>query len=205
MHAILFIGGDPPPRQTAHSYLRTADCVIAADSGAHTAELFGVSIDILIGDMDSIGDGPQPEAAEVVRYPRDKDYTDTELGLREARRRGADDVTIIGGGGGRLDHLLGIYQLFNRSEPPRAWLSSQGSAFYVDAEIRLNLPTGSLISVFPLGEGEVRLRSRGLHWPLNALHWRLGDCGISNVSTAPEIVVSPECGAALVVVPCKEG
>ena len=39
-------------------------------------------------------------------HPADKDATDLELALRAAQRIGATRVTVVGAGGGRLDHFL---------------------------------------------------------------------------------------------------
>ncbi len=88
------------------------DFCVAADSGYRTAKRPGVKIDLLIGDMDSL-DGASEAAAEVermggevVRVKAEKDETDTQLAVAEAIARGADEIVIIGGLSGRLDHTL---------------------------------------------------------------------------------------------------
>lgn len=78
--------------------------VIAADSGYDTAKKLGVRPDLLVGDMDSIKD--LPTDVELYRVKSEKDDTDTMLAAEIARSRGADEIVIIGGGGGRADHFL---------------------------------------------------------------------------------------------------
>src|SRR5262245_7771279 len=85
--------------------------VIAADSGLGGAHGLGVRVDLLVGDLDSV-DAAAVEAAEadgttVQRHPPEKDATDLELAIDAAVARGARRVTVVDGGGERLDHLLG--------------------------------------------------------------------------------------------------
>ena len=78
--------------------------VIAADSGYNTAKRLGVKPHLLVGDMDSIG--TVPTDVELYRVKAEKDDTDTMLAVSIAKEKGADEIILVGGGGGRLDHLL---------------------------------------------------------------------------------------------------
>ena len=78
--------------------------VIAADSGYDTARKLGVVPNLLVGDMDSIKNVPSD--VEVYRVKAEKDDTDTMLAASIAKNRGADEIIIIGGAGGRADHWL---------------------------------------------------------------------------------------------------
>lgn len=78
--------------------------VIAADSGYHTAKALGVTPDLLVGDMDSIAE--IPENVPIHRVKAEKDDTDTMLAVSIALDMGAREISIVGGGGGRADHLL---------------------------------------------------------------------------------------------------
>ena len=79
---------------------------VAADSGWHNAKQLGITPDVLLGDFDSIGRDPLPEAREILQVPAEKDRTDTQLAVDLALSRGATDIVIIGGLSGRLDHTL---------------------------------------------------------------------------------------------------
>jgi len=60
------------------------DIVICADGGFALACSLGVLPDLVVGDLDSVG-SDIPEGVEVVRYPSEKDFSDT-LTLVEAVR-----------------------------------------------------------------------------------------------------------------------
>ncbi len=90
--------------------------VIAADGGARHAEPLGVTLDLWVGDGDSIGDAGLAalEAAGVPleRARPDKDESDTELAMLAAIRRGATGIVIVGAlGGARIDHALANIEL----------------------------------------------------------------------------------------------
>lgn len=109
--AVVVIGGLPINKSVA-KYLPKHDYVIAADSGLHSAIDLGLRVNLVIGDMDSV-DHAVLAAAEangvaVQRVPHDKDATDTELALLAAVAQGARHIVLVTGGGGRLDHQLGV-------------------------------------------------------------------------------------------------
>src|SRR5690606_29585109 len=84
--------------------------VIAADSGIDQAHALGLTVDIAVGDFDSVTPGALARAeaagATVERHPVAKDATDLELALDAAAQHRPDQVLVLGGHGGRLDHQL---------------------------------------------------------------------------------------------------
>ena len=83
------------------------DLIIAADSGLNNAKKLGLSVKTVVGDYDSLGHAPDVDAGvEVITVPTEKDVTDTQLAVELALTRGATELHIIGGLGGRLDHTL---------------------------------------------------------------------------------------------------
>ena len=91
-------------------HLSEADLIIAADSGYNNASRLGVRPGLLLGDLDSIDRKSlapdELEHIEKIIVPAIKDDTDTQLAVDTAISRGADEIYIIGGLGGRLDHTL---------------------------------------------------------------------------------------------------
>ena len=90
--------------------------VIAVDGGLEAAKKLGIIPDVIVGDFDTV----HPEILAYYRkmehiiwevHQPEKDDTDTEFAIRESIRRGADSITIIGGTGTRLDHVLGNISL----------------------------------------------------------------------------------------------
>lgn len=105
MRAFIYTGGYiHPDNITEHP--KTEDICIAADAGYANAKRLGERVDILIGDFDSVGDIPRDEVKDIREVPAEKDFTDTQIALELALEQGADEVIIVGGLGGRLDHTL---------------------------------------------------------------------------------------------------
>lgn len=138
MKAFIYTGGVVhTDRVTEHP--RADDLRIAADSGYLTARALGDRVDIAVGDFDSMPADELPEGVEMIRVRAEKDDTDTQLAVEIAAERGADDIVIIGGMSGRLDHTLsslyiledltlrGIYAVMTDGENRARFLRS-GSA-----------------------------------------------------------------------------
>ena len=105
MRAFIYTGGEVfPDNITEHP--KGDDICIAADSGFHNAKKCGDRVDILVGDLDSIGSYKLDKKTELLQVPAEKDVTDTQLAVETAIERGATELIIIGGFGGRADHML---------------------------------------------------------------------------------------------------
>ena len=116
--ALLLIGGEGPDRSHLEGLLAECEMIVAADSGLDLADRLGLQPDLVVGDMDSLADHARLDAFPPNRvkvFPSDKDETDTEIGLRLLRERGFRRVILVGGGEGRLDHLMGILSLFDNN------------------------------------------------------------------------------------------
>ncbi|MDO5695405.1 MAG: thiamine diphosphokinase [Eubacteriales bacterium] len=86
-----------------------ADVLMAVDSGLDKLQEAALVPDILIGDMDSTRENTEllPEDVRILRFEPEKDDTDTALAIGQAIEEGADEITVLGATGGRLDHFLG--------------------------------------------------------------------------------------------------
>ncbi len=105
MRAFIYTGGTVRAEYiTEHP--KADDLCIAADSGYHTAKALGERVDVLLGDFDSIGSVPRDGDYEIQQVPAEKDYTDTQLAVEIAVERGAEEIILVGGLSGRLDHTL---------------------------------------------------------------------------------------------------
>ncbi len=199
---LLVIGGSGPDSPALRELARGADLVAAADSGLVAVLAAGLEPDLVVGDMDSLPDRRLLErvpGARIREFPRDKDETDTEIGLRLLREQGCGPVTLAGGGGGRVDHLFGVALLFERERPPERWLTDAADIRLVDGAVELSGWEGSTVSVFPLGEQAAGMESEGLRWPLNGLVFRRGYAGISNVVTGRRLRIRVATGRLLLV------
>ena len=208
MLGIVFTGGESPSSGIIRRLLIGKEIlVVAADSGLIAAEESGYKPAFVIGDMDSLEDQSRLSAyppERVIRYPHDKDYTDTELAFSFAIEKGCEDIWLIGGGGGRIDHLFAIRSLFERERFPRRWITDAEDIYCIDSkaeqnELSLNLEKGAAVSVFPLGSTPWKAAGKGLKWPLDALTWDRGFFGLSNVATDGNFSVKAELGRFMVI------
>jgi thiamine pyrophosphokinase len=210
---IVFLGGEGPRparcralTEEARKTAGAAPVIAAADSGLLLAEAAGIRPHWIAGDMDSLPDAVQRLSAyppqAVLRYPADKDYTDAELALSLLREQGCVRVWIIGGGGGRTDHLFAVRSLFERPNPPERWLTAAEDIRCAESPAVLTLaaPDGP-VSVFPLGDGPWEAESAGLRWPLAGLPWERGFFGVSNEAPAGRFTVTAKQGRFMVITP----
>ena len=102
---LIIAGGDYAPIGPVGE----GDFVLACDKGYAYAKREGITPDLILGDFDSYG-GALPEGVPVLRYPVEKDDTDTMLAVRWAGENGFGAVALRCAFGGRLDHLLSNVQ-----------------------------------------------------------------------------------------------
>ncbi|HOX91850.1 MAG TPA: thiamine diphosphokinase [Spirochaetales bacterium] len=180
--ALLVTGGDAPELAVMQDRFSEFTYICAADSGLDTLRSWGLYADLAVGDFDSLKDHSALKLCrEVLRHPAAKDDSDTELAVSELFRRGYSDITLAGGGGGRLDHLLALRALFDRPKRPNEWLSAMERVLVVERASSFRCKPGATVSVFPLNGHAEGMRSAGLAWPLDGLVWDSSGFGLSNL------------------------
>lgn len=202
---LIFAGGDLPTQDLAGE-LPAVDLVIAADSGYHAAEHLGYRVDVLVGDMDSIGDVSLPRHVTIHRHPEDKDHTDLDLALELANREQPSRVVVVGGTGGRFDHELSISGLLGAQRwagiEELDWISPRGRAHVVRGRRILHGDVGATVSLVPIGGPASGITTNGLHWELHGDTLDAGSTrGVSNLMRSPVADIRVETGCLLVVYP----
>lgn len=205
MLAFVVAGGDVRQPQRFAPLARAARLVLAADSGYDHLLAMGVRPHLLLGDLDSISPPALADARanglEVEAYPAEKDYTDTELVLREAHRRGAATVLVAGAWGDRLDHSLANVLLL--ASPALAGtdirlLDERQEVRLVRGELRLRTTPGEIVSLLPVGGEAKGVSTEGLYYPLSDATLQTGPAlGVSNVAEGEEIRVRVATGHVL--------
>ncbi len=198
--AIVITGGAAPPLGAIEDLLGKCDFLVAADSGLDQALAYGYTPDLIVGDMDSLGDRSllaDFPAERVKIYPVDKDYTDTELALDEIAPYGTR--VLIGGGEGRLDHTLALLSLFEGPRSPDLWISGREEIFPLSESLELAGVPGEIISFYPLGNRDIRFTSQGLFWALDRVRWERGELSLSNRFAGDRVRLVREKGSLLVI------
>lgn len=217
MKALIVADGDVQGPQLLDAGLLEPDSdgrpvVIAADGGARKAELAGFHPDLVIGDADSLSERAiarlRREGAEVIVHPQAKAESDTELCLREALRRGATSVVIVGALGGlRFDHALANVLLLTLSELADrdvvladATTSVRVMGRSVPDRLVLHGAAGDVVSLLPLTEVVDGVRTDGLAYPLAGEQLRQGPArGLSNVMRADRAAITITGGRLAVI------
>ena len=200
---LLLLGGEGPARDLLESILADVVCTVAADSGFDLARKLNIVPDLLVGDLDSLQPSKELEdfpQERIRRYPREKDETDAELGLQALWDMGFRRVVVAGGGGGRVDHLLGLVSLFERGKTPTLWYTSRELIQIVKGSLVVtDCFKGQTVSFFPLGGAVAGMSSSGLKWPLDGLEWNRGEMGLSNVFSEDRCTISVSQGRLLMI------
>ena len=213
MKAIVVAGGDAAPEDAA--LLAGAEIVIAADSGAGWVASHGGVPDVVIGDMDSIDpallERLTAQGVAIEAHPSEKDASDAELAVARAIAAGADEVVIVGGlRGERLDHELANLLLLAdpRWEAIDLRIERAGTTVRcLKAGSRLELTgvAGDLVTLLPLGEDAVGVRTDGLRYELRDETLVAGRSrGLSNEVVEAPASVSLKSGTLLVIETRKE-
>jgi thiamine pyrophosphokinase len=186
------------------------DVLLAADSGMDALYRNKILPELIVGDMDSVSGEAweffkEHEKIEIIQLNPRKDETDTEFALREAIRRGAHNITILGGTGGRIDHTFSNIALLGIG------LENYVSVELLDANNRVRLlehevtiswtqQFGSYVSLIPYG-GPVRgITVTGMKYPLeNAELDIFKSLGISNEIIEDEAKITWEEGYLLII------
>ena len=209
---VVVTGGDPVDPAHLPALPREA-FVIAADSGVDRALALGLVVGLAIGDFDSVEPASLLHVAErgaaVERHPVAKDATDLELALDAALQRGAARIVVIGGYGGRLDHLLANALLLASPAYADVAIEAQMGPAHVTVirdQAALAGPAGDLVSLFAMHGDALGVRTEGLLYPLDDEVLRPGATrGVSNELTTGIATVSIRGGVLVAVQPGQLG
>ncbi len=189
----LIVSGGNTDRQFANEYVKSGqyDVIVAADSGMNSLYDIGIVPDIIVGDFDSADEKvleyyKSMEDIEWVVLVPEKDDTDTESAIRYSIKKGACSITILGGTGSRLDHVMGNICLLGIG------IEENISIQLVDANNRIRLINrgieiskesqfGKYVSLIPFAGDVEKLTLEGMKYPLFEYHMGgFNSLGISN-------------------------
>jgi thiamine pyrophosphokinase len=205
--AVVYVNGEPGPQAVPD--LDDVDVSIAADAGLRLALRLGHHVDLLVGDLDSVGLDDLAEArdagVEIDRHPPDKDRTDFELAIDHARFLGADRLIVLGGAGGRLDHLAANLAVLAGPElegvEVEAYLADARVDVIRDRRTLAGRP-GMIMSLLAWGGPARGVSTEGLRWPLAAATLEAGSAlGTSNEFVAETAIVSVSSGVITAITP----
>ncbi len=102
---------------------KKGDLVLVADGGYKKLKNTDVKVDFLIGDFDSLCDLPTFE--NIIRLPKEKDFTDTMYCVNEGIKAGCEVFNFyFASGGKRIDHTIANLQIL-------IYLANHGKIGYI--------------------------------------------------------------------------
>ena len=195
MRGIIICGGKVG--EYIKDYIKPDDFVICADSGYDRAKAFGITPEIVIGDMDSTCEKEIP--FEKITYPVRKDFTDSELAVNYAKEKGFDSVLMFGMIGTRMDHSLANISLLSQLDDA-VIIDANNEIYFADGKFTLSGKIGDTISIIPYKEDILVAKSKGLDYPLLNTTIKCGTTlGVSNVMTENECEIEIEKGSAFII------
>jgi thiamine pyrophosphokinase len=208
---VIVLGGDPPDRRI-QGYAPTGAQVIAADEGIDHAIALGLTVDLAVGDMDSVSLAGlahlQQERIPTERHRPDKEASDGELALQAALRWQPDRIVLVcGGGQDRLDHLLITIAMLTSPDllgrRVEAWVGATHiNVVRGDDTVQWAGRSGQTVTLLAVNGPAEGVRTVGLTFPLHdesLQPW--SSRGLSNESVDGTAEVSLRRGLLLVIRP----
>lgn len=211
MKWLILTGGAAPGQALLHKQARQAQRTIAADGAATLFLREGITPDVLIGDFDTAPEEAvlllKAKGTTIVTLPEHKNMTDTEAAVDYALGEGADDITILGALGTRMDHTLSnigmLLRAMRRGAACRI-LDETNELTVASGEHDIAGVPGQTVSILPL-TGDLTVTASGLEYPLEQLSLPFGSSlGVSNRMKTDHAHLSISGGIAMIVRVLKE-
>lgn len=189
MKCVVLANGEYGHLEEYKNIVGDQDVILCADGGANYAYKMGLLPACIIGDMDSI----LPEVREyfmalnvpVKKYPRRKDFTDTQLVLSLADEMGISEIVFLGTLGKRLDHTLSnLYCGIELAQKGKKVVhyTPECAVYLTTKELEISGNKGDMVSVLPLSEQAIGVCEKGFEYPLeNVVLEKKNPYTVSNV------------------------
>lgn len=198
--------GDPAFYQKRLAVLKSF-AVIYCDGGIRHSKTLQLKPDVIIGDMDSAFASQlehyKTQEVKVIKYPQEKDATDTQLALEYTLRLAPQAIEIWGALGGRLDHALANLSLLSMGSKAgidTRLIDEYCEVFIGNDKISFTEAVGQTISLFAYPVRAEGITLQGFQYPLNEESLDVDNSrGISNVITATPATISLAAGNLLII------
>ncbi|MCK9275815.1 MAG: thiamine diphosphokinase [Syntrophales bacterium] len=181
--------------------------VVCADGGADVCRQIGILPFAIVGDMDSIDTHIltyfEEKGTRILRHPKKKDKTDTELALEYAILMSPCKIRLLGALGGRIDHTFANISLLAAGAKQGIDLriiDERCEMFVMKKSAVIQGLPDQTVSLFALSEEVTGITLSGFEYSLEEA--RMEQChpyGISNSLTGLEGRISIRSGYLLVI------
>ena len=197
---VIVAAGEIPDEQILKTNIFYDDFVIAADAGYTKLKAAEIEPQLIVGDFDS-SDVPENDIETVTLSPV-KDYTDTEFAVAQAVERGYNEILILGGTGGRIDHTfanIAVITRYKKQGVNITLIDSNHRIFALSDETKSIIKGNYYVSVFAAG-GECKVKLEGFYYNNDELVLQPdSSIGVSNEIVENTAKITVLSGIALVV------
>lgn len=212
MHTLIISGGNIEVDLALSLLEKNYDHIIAVDGGLGFCREHMIMPTRIVGDFDTLS----PEVLkwyqehtkiEIRKFNPVKDATDTQIAVELALELGSRKITILGGTGTRLDHVLGNIQTLY------AALDKGADAQILDRHNRIRLikerwvikkseQYGTYFSLIPYTADVYGVTLKGAKYPLTDYHFTVfgtGSLGVSNEIAESQVEISIKSGILILI------
>ncbi|MFC2031956.1 thiamine diphosphokinase [Chloroflexota bacterium] len=194
MKALILVNGElyKPDVLRSRICTETFDLVLGADGGARYATTLNITLDTIIGDLDSLSVLGEQGIGNTgfVQYSSEKDETDLELALLYAVKQGIDQIVMVGVMGGRMDMTIANILLITRASLSSCrieiWHGEQTGWLIKPPGEDISGHPGDAVSLIPLDGDASGITTKGLKYSLKDETLTFSSTrGISNLMEKP--------------------
>lgn len=208
MKALLILNGEKVNSTTILKLKDESDFILSADGGTDYCVELGIIPDLVIGDLDSIS----PKTLDILKkkevpinvFPIKKDKTDSQLSIEYLMDKGAEEITIIGAIGSRIDHTLANILLLKtiKDKGIKGKIVHNNNIIYIiDDELILDKKNGYFVSIIPIESKGVLVSLKGFEYNLSKVKIDFASTlGVSNFVIDEKGYIKVHEGECLVVV-----
>ncbi len=207
LKALLVANGGVNNEEFLRILSRDFDMVIGVDGGANFLKRANVKPDYIVGDMDSVDPSVlsffEKNGVEILRYPREKDKTDTELAVDLLLNMNVDDITFSGVVGDRMDHTFAVFQILYKLKLKgikSRIVEKDLDIFLLRNEIFvMSVRKGETWSILPIFEEARKVDLEGFLYPVKNFKFPFGKTvGVSNETVEDSVKIVVGEGSILV-------
>jgi thiamine pyrophosphokinase len=190
---------------------KKVDFIIGVDGGAGKLIKCGITPDLVVGDFDSIRDSElnllKKKGVNILQFPEDKEYSDTDLAINVALKKHFDAFILSGMLYGRIDHMFFnaslLYPLLKKGKD--AYILEEREEIYITGGRRkIKTKKGNIVSLYPLTNVVQGVKTSGLKYQLSGKTLLKGKTlTLSNIAVSNVVQVEVKKGALLIIVQKK--
>ncbi|WP_185861291.1 thiamine diphosphokinase [Blattabacterium cuenoti] len=196
----LFLNGEIPPFLELKKEFYFYKKIFAVDGAYYYLKTFGISVDYVIGDLDSIENNIYLKT-HLLKTP-DQRFTDFDKALNIIYKKGFFNINVWGGSGMEQDHFLGNLSAALKYKNKLSIIFHDKYHFYFFSEKKTSFyqKKNKKISLFPFPKVE-ELSTYGLKYSIKKGFLKIGkNIGIRNEALSNEIKIDYKEGELLIFI-----